>query len=72
MEHTPGGVLATKVRDLLRKNEGVLGFKVKTVERTGTPLARKFPLTNLIGGLTCGRSDCTTCCQGGENLLPCN
>ena len=71
MENTPGGELARRLRELLNKNESILGFRIKVVERAGTPLARQFPLTNLFGGIPCGRTDCTTCAQGGENLPPC-
>ena len=71
VENTPGGELARRIREVLSKNEGTLGFRIKVVERAGTPLARQFPLTNLFGGIPCGRDDCTTCAQGGDNLPPC-
>ena len=70
VEHTPRGELAGRIREVLHQNEHILGFRVKVVERAGTPLSRQFPLTNLFGGVQCGRQDCTTCTQGGGGDLP--
>ena len=71
VEHTPCGELASRLRDLLKRTEPALGFRIKVVERAGMPLARQFPLTNLFGGAPCGRETCVTCQQGGENLPQC-
>ena len=45
-----------------------MGLYIKVVERTGRRLSSLFPLTNLWGGVSCGREDeCTTCNQGAED-----
>ena len=53
--------------------ENILGYKVKIVERSGTPLKLMFPLTKIGGGQECGRPDCRTCTQEtrGEQVPPC-
>ena len=73
VEHTPGGTLAARLRETLIRVEHILGYRIKIVERAGTPLARKFPLSKLGEGAKCGRENCTTCEQGGggEKLPPC-
>ena len=70
VEQSPGGELAKRIRESLRRMENTLGFKVKVVERTGRSLGSKFPLNNLWAGVKCGRGDCVTCEQGGEEELP--
>ena len=62
--------LAKRIRESLRRMEPTLGFKVKVVERTGRSLGSNFPLNNLWAGVKCGREDCVTCEQGGEEDLP--
>ena len=52
--------------------EGIIGCKVKVVERSGTSIARLFPLTRLWDGVPCARDDCVTCGQEGETIYPCN
>ena len=71
MEQTPKGELAKRLREALRGMEHTLGFKVKVVERTGRSLGSKFPLSDLWGGTKCGRTDCVTCEQVGEDLPQC-
>ena len=66
VEQSPGGELAKRIRESLRRMENTLGFKVKVVERTGRSLGSKFPINNLWAGLKCGREDCVTCEQGGR------
>ena len=70
VEQSPMGELAKKLRETLRSMEQTLGFRVKVVERTGRSLRSLFPLNNLWKGAKCGRDDCTTCEQGGEEELP--
>ena len=65
VEHTPGGALAKKLREVLSSIEHILGFRIRVVERAGTPLGRLFPLTQLWEGAQCGREGCVTCTQGG-------
>ena len=71
VQYTSGGVLAKRVREVLARLQGLIGCSVKVVERTGTPLARSFPLTRLWEGTPCSREDCPPCTQGGEELYPC-
>ena len=47
VEYTPDGKLAKELREVLGGIEHILGFRIKVVERSGTALARKFPLTQL-------------------------
>ena len=70
-EYTKNGELATSLRELMKRLEGTLGFTVKIVERTGATLKSQFPLGSLWEGAACGRTDCTTCNQGGESLPDC-
>ena len=56
----------------LRGLEGIIGFRIKVVERTGRTLHSYFPLTRLWDGLECGRQDCITCKQGLEDIQTCN
>ena len=71
VENTPGGELASKIRDQLTRMEGIMGYKMKVVERVGTQLKDLFSLTNLWRGNTCDRKDCTTCQQGCEEIPDC-
>ena len=71
VEQSPKGELARRLREELRRMEPTLGFKVKVVERTGRSLGSKFPLAELWGGTKCGREDCRTCEQIGEELPQC-
>ena len=50
--------------------EPTLGFRVKVIERNGRSLGSKFPLNTLWAGAKCGRVECITCEQGGEEELP--
>ena len=50
VEYSEGGILIKKVREVLRRMEGILGCKIKAVEKTGVPISRQFPLTNLWEG----------------------
>ena len=70
IEYSEGGILAKKIREVLKRMEGIIKCKVKVVERTGQPLSRQFPLTNLWEGVPCGREDCVTCHQGGGYCVP--
>ena len=51
------GELARRVREVLARLAAILGFKVRVVERTGTPLKVMFPLGNLWERMKCGRED---------------
>ena len=70
VDHTPGGELATRIRELLTRLEPLLGFKIKVVERCGKNLQSQFPLNNLWQGVKCGREECVTCVQEGAEELP--
>ena len=71
VEHTPGGELAKRLRGTVARLEGILGFRIKIIERTGTQVKDLFPLTNIWEGNTCGREDCVPCHQEGEESIPC-
>ena len=71
VDNTEGGELATRMKDLMRRLSPSLGFNIKVVERNGSTLRSRFPVTNLWEGSQCGRSDCTTCNQGAEKLPQC-
>ena len=71
VEQTVGGKLAKTLREVLRKLEHILGFRVKVVEMTGTSLRNSLPNTNPWSGSICGRTDCITCTQDSEEIPPC-
>ena len=71
VEHTPGGELAKKLRELLGRLQHLVGSRIKVVEKTGKLLKDVFPLTNSWDGAGCGREDCYTCKQGTEELPNC-
>ena len=71
VEHTPGGELAKRLREQLSRMEGLMGFKIKVVERTGTALKDLFSLSDVWSGGVCSREDCTTCKQGCEEIQDC-
>ena len=74
VENTKGGVLAKNLRKVMERIKGILGYKVKIVERAGIPLKLMFPLSNVGQGGQCGKSDCITCTQESrvEVLPPCS
>ena len=71
VEQTRDGLLAKSIREVLTRLEGLLGFKVKVVERAGTSLRNLMPNTNPWAGSHCTRSDCTTCNQDMEDKPDC-
>ena len=72
VEQTPGGELASRLKELFRRLEPTLGFWLKVVERTGRSLQSNFPLTNLWDGTPCGREqECIPCYQGAEAIQNC-
>ena len=71
VEHTREGEMAKNLREQLGRMENMRGFRMKIVERTGTKIKDMFSLTNIWGGSQCGREECTTCTQGGEDLPDC-
>ena len=71
VEQTPGGELAKKIRDQLQHMGSSLGFRIRVVERTGRNILSNFPQTSTWRGLVCGREDCITCHQGGEEKPDC-
>ena len=72
VDNTKEGGLAREIREVLRRLEDILGYRVKVVERSGTPLKMMFPLTKIGEGQQCGRPDCITCTQDnkGDKLPP--
>ena len=71
VEQTKDGRLAKDIREGLLRLEGILGFRIKVVEKAGAPLKRIFPNTNPWAGAHCSREDCVTCNQGAEELPNC-
>ena len=73
VENTKGGALAKEIREILERLKVILRYRIKVVERSGTPLKLMFPLSKVGEGGACGREDCTTCTQEsrGETLPPC-
>ena len=49
VEYTPGGELAKRLREQLLSMEKLMGFKIKVVERAGTPIKDLFSPTNVWG-----------------------
>ena len=72
VEFSEDSLLAKRMKETMDKLEGIIGCKVKVVERSGTPISRLFPLTRLWEGVACAREDCVTCQQGGERIYACN
>ena len=48
-----------------------LGFKIRVMERTGRNILTNFPQTSTWKGMVCGRQECVTCHQGGEDRPDC-
>ena len=71
VEQTRDGILAREIRNVLSRLENMLGFRIKVVERTGTTLKNTLSNTNPWAGSHCGRTECVTCNQGGEENAPC-
>ena len=59
------------MKELTRGLSSSLGFGIKIVERCGSSLRSRFPLSTLWEGNQCGRKDCTTCTQGAEKIPQC-
>ena len=50
VENTKGGVLAKNLREVVERIKGILRYRVKIVERAGTPLKLMFPLSKVGQG----------------------
>ena len=74
IDNTKNRELAKNMRSVVKRIKGILGFKIKIVERSRTPLKLMFPLSKIGEGREGGRGDCVTCTQEGrgEKLPPCN
>ena len=72
VEQTRDGALAKELREVATRLEGLLGFRVKVVERTGSSLRNSLPNTNpWAGQMKCGRTDCMPCEQESEDNIDC-
>ena len=73
VENSKEGELAKGLRRVIERIKHILGYTIKVVERSGTPLRLMFPLTKIKEGKECGRDDCTTCMQEskGEKVPSC-
>ena len=72
MEQTREGKLSKDIREVLKRLEGILGFRVKVCERTGSKVKDILSNTNPWSGSHCGREECVTCNQDCEDKPPCN
>ena len=68
---TPNGGLAKSLREEMAKIEGMLGFRMRIVEKCGIPLKLSFSPSKLWEGVKCGRECCITCNQGSEVISNC-
>ena len=73
VEGTKESKLAKELKDVVEKIKHILGYRIKIVERSGTPLKLMFPLSGVGEGGGCSRKDCVTCTQEGrgEHLPRC-
>ena len=71
VEQTRDSKLAKELREVLKRLEGILGFRVKVCERTGSKMKDLFSNTNPWSGSHCGRVECVTCNQDTEDKPPC-
>ena len=58
VENTKEGVLARELREVMERIKYILGYNIKIVERSGTPLKLMFALSRIGEGGECGREDC--------------
>ena len=71
VDQTPMGALAARLREQLARLGATLGFKIRVVERTGRNILTNFSQLHTWRGIQCGRDECITCNQGGEELPSC-
>ena len=71
VEQSPMGELARQVKEQVRRLEPILGYKVRVVERTGRKILGSLPQAGSWSGMQCGRGECITCNQGGEEMPDC-
>ena len=62
--YTPGGALASAVREVVEEEGMRLGLKVKVQEGAGLPLRRSLVTTDLRAGEPCPQGDCPLCLTG--------
>ena len=74
IEGTKESKLARELKEVIERIKHILGYRIKIVERSGTPLKLMFPLSKVGEGGGCSRKDCVTCTQEGrgEQLPKCN
>ena len=59
------------MREVLQRLEGVVQFKVKVAERTGSKMKDILSNTNPWAGAHCGQIGCITCNQSTEDMPDC-
>ena len=57
VENTPGGALAKKLREIMQRIQEILRYRIKVVERAGTPLKLLFPLGDLGAEEQCATTE---------------
>ena len=70
VENSRDGELARRLKGVVERIQHILKFRIKVVEKSGTPLKLMFPLNNIGGEEVCGRPECITCTQEGEGRKP--
>ena len=71
VDQTPNGLLAKRLQEAEDRIARVTGYRIRIVELSGSHLSHLFPNTNPWAGMDCGRKDCVTCGQGGEEMIDC-
>ena len=71
VEQTRRGGLAGGMRDMMSKMEGMLGYRFKVEENSGTALRTLLSSRDPWAGGQCERSECFTCNQASETKPDC-
>ena len=71
VDQTKGGMLQKILQEAEDKVAEMVGYRIRMVESSGTQLCRMLPYTNPWKGQQCGRSNCYTCSQEGEEIQNC-
>ena len=68
---TKKGLLARKLREIVEKTRGIVGYNTKIVERSGRKLRNMLSNTNPWKGQACERLECISCKQAEEVKIDC-
>ena len=67
VEQTPNGELASRLREAEEKLSNITGFRVKVVEKNGTPVKTILHVANPWADGLCGRDHCYPCSTGDKS-----